>query len=92
MVYEHIGGASGPFLFRGGRIDGPGRLEFDGSPADPSDRGETLTGEAVTRTFYERIYGPGPTSGFYVYPSTKGCYAVQVDAAEFEETIIIIAG
>src|SRR5712692_2120845 len=91
MVYELMGGASGRILFRGGRIDGPGRLEFSGSPAGPSDKGETLTGVSVTRTFYERIYGPGPTSGFYVYPSTPGCYALQVDGTEFEDMIIVIA-
>lgn len=91
-VFAIVGGASGPVLLRGGRIDGPGRLTFSGSPADFLEKGETVTSPgAAAWTFYEKVLDPGPEDALYVYPSTPGCYAIQVDGPTFEDTIVIIA-
>ena len=92
-VWVLVDGAHGPILFRGGRLDGTGSLRFSGSPADPSDRGLTLSSAGgVSATFYERMLGEGDGEGFYVYPATAGCYALQVDGASFEDVIVIPAG
>ncbi len=91
-VFAIVGGASGPVLLRGGRIDGAGRLTFSGSPADPYENGETRSSSGgVTSTFYEKILAQGTSDAFYVYPSTPGCYAVQVDGPRFEDVIVIQA-
>jgi hypothetical protein len=89
-----VDGAHGPVLFRGGRVDGAGRLTFSGTPADPSEVGVTQSsagGVSVT-SFYERVIDRGTQDAFYVYPATKGCYAIQVDGPSFEEVIVITAG
>jgi len=82
----------GPILFRGGRIDGVGRLEFSGERATASDIAMRLTSNGgVSDVFYDRVlHGPGGDA-FYVYPSTKGCYAIQVDAPTFEDVIVVSA-
>jgi hypothetical protein len=86
-------GAHGPVLFRGGRVGGSGKLTFSGTPADPSEVGVSLTsGGGVTGTFYERVIDRGTQDAFYVYPATKGCYAIQVDGPSFEDVIVITAG
>jgi hypothetical protein len=86
-------GAHGPVLFRGGRVGGSGKLTFSGTPADPSEVGVSLTsGGGVTGTFYERVIDRGTQDAFYVYPATKGCYAIQVDGPSFEDIIVINAG
>lgn len=93
-VYVVAGPAvPGPILFRGGRIDGVGRLQFGGERATPSDIGMPLTSAGgVSAMFYERVlHGPGGDA-LYVYPSTKGCYAIQVDAPTFEDVIVVRAG
>jgi hypothetical protein len=46
----------------------------------------------VSATFYERVIDRGSQDAFYVYPATKGCYAIQVDGPSFEEVIVITAG
>jgi hypothetical protein len=85
-------GTSGPVLFRGGRVDGTGSLTFSGSRADRSDLGVTLSsGAGVSVTFYERVIDPGPENAFFVYPSTAGCYALQVDGPSFEDVIVLAA-
>jgi hypothetical protein len=43
----------------------------------------------VTATFYERMLGQGDGEGFYLYPATVGCYALQVDGPTFEDVIVI---
>lgn len=92
MVFAIVGGQSGPILLRGGRIDGVGRLTFSGSPADYMEKGATISSPGSGAwTFYSKVLSPGPEDGFYFYPSTPGCYAVQVDAPTFADTIIIIA-
>ena len=91
-VWVLVDGAHGPILFRGGRLDGTGSLRFSGSPADPSDRGLTLSSAGgVSATFYERMLGEGDGEGFYVYPATAGCYALQVDGSSFEDVIVLSA-
>jgi hypothetical protein len=97
MVYTTVGGAHGPILLRGGRIDGAGRLEFSGSPADLSEKAEMPPSpggapDSGSWAFYQAVLDPGPDDALYVYPSTQGCYAVQVDAPSFEEVIILKAG
>jgi hypothetical protein len=92
-VWKLVDGASGPVLFRGGRVDGTGSLKFSGSPADHSEMGVTLSsGGGVSATFYERVIDPGAADALYVYPATTGCYALQVDGASFEDVIVITAG
>jgi hypothetical protein len=95
-VYTTVGGAPGPILLRGGRIDGAGRLKFSGSPANLSERAEippATGGEpgSGSSAFYLAVLDPGPDNALYVYPSTPGCYAVQVDAPTFEEVIVVQA-
>ncbi len=92
-VWVLVDGAHGPVLFRGGRVDGTGKLTFTGSPADPSEIGVTLSsGGGVSATFYERVIDPGSEDAFSVYPATTGCYAIQVDGPSFEDVIVIAAG
>jgi hypothetical protein len=90
-VWVLVDGTRGPVLFRGGRIDGPGSLKFRGTPADPSDIGVSLSTGEVTATFYERVIDPGAGDAFYVYPSTIGCYALQVDGSSFEDVVVVSA-
>jgi hypothetical protein len=95
MVYTTVG-ASGPILLRGGRIDGVGVLKFSGSPADASEKAEIppLPGGAAgsgTWAFYTAVLDPGSSNALYVYPATRGCFAIQVDAPTFEELIILQA-
>lgn len=91
-VWVLVDGARGPVLFRGGRVDGTGSLKFSGSPADPSDVGVTLSsGGGVSATFYERMIARGDADAFSLYPSTSGCYALQVDGPSFEDVIVITA-
>jgi hypothetical protein len=85
-------GARGPLLFRGGRVDGTGSLKFSGNPADHADPGVTLSsGGGVSATFYERVIGGGTEDALYFYPSSAGCYALQVDGTSFEDVIVISA-
>ena len=84
--------APGSVLFRGARIDGPGRLQFSGQPATASDPPTRLTSSGgVTAVFYDRVLRGGAADALYVYPSTRGCYAIQVDAATFEDVIVLTA-
>jgi len=92
-VWVLVDGARGPVLFRGGRVDGTGSLKFSGNPADKSEIGVTLSsGGGVSASFYERVIDSGPDDAFYVYPATRGCYALQVDGASFQDVIVISAG
>ena len=94
-VYAVTGSAlAGPMLFRGARIDAVGRLQFSGDRAIPSDVGTLLTsdGGGVSDIFYDRVLHGSNGGAFYLYPSTKGCYAIQVDAPTFEDVIIVSAG
>lgn len=91
-VWVLVDGAHGPVLFRGGRVDGPGKLTFSGSPADPSDVGVTLSsGGGVSAIFYELVIDRATGDAFYVYPATRGCYALQADGPSFEDVVVITA-
>lgn len=82
----------GPILFRGGRVDGAGRLLFSGRPATTSDQGVLLSsGGGVSDTFYDQALHSAGGDAFYVYPSSTGCYAIQVDAPTFEDVIVVAA-
>lgn len=84
--------APGSVLFRGARLDGSGRLQFSGQPATASDPRTRLTSSGgVTADFYDRVLRGGAGDALYVYPSTRGCYAIQVDAATFEDVIVLTA-
>jgi hypothetical protein len=90
MVWVLVDGASGPVLFRGGRVDGAGSLQFNGSPADRSDKGLTLSSNGgVSATFCQRVISQGVADAFYVYPAVTGCYALQVDGPSFDDVIVI---
>lgn len=83
----------GPILFRGGRIDGTGRVQFSGDPATASDPGVLLSSQGgVSAVFYDRAFEPAGGGALYVYPSTRGCYAIQVDGASFDDVIVVRAG
>ena len=90
MVYVVAGGAPGPVVLRGGRLDGSGRLTFSGSRADPAEHGETLSASDGSWAFYQAIIG-GTEDALYVYPSTNGCYAIQIDGVNFQDVITITA-
>ncbi len=82
----------GPILFRGGRVDGSGRLQFTGRPATTSEQGVLLaSGGGVSDYFYDQALHPPGGDAFYVYPSSQGCYAIQVDAPTFEDVIVLAA-
>ena len=93
-VYIVTGPApSGPILFRGGRIDGAGRLQFSGDRASQPDPGVLLTSDGgVSDYFYDGAFQPAGGGALYVFPSTTGCYAIQVDAPAFEDVIVLAAG
>jgi len=92
-VYAVTGSAvPGPVLFRGGRIDGSGRLQFSGQPAAPSDKATHLTSDGgVSDDFYDHVLQGAGGGALYVYPSTSGCYAIQVDASAYEDVIVVSA-
>lgn len=82
----------GPLLFRGARIDGVGQLQFSGQPATALDRATyRSSGGGVSDFFYERVLQQTGGGALYVYPSTKGCYVLQADAATFEDVIVVTA-
>jgi len=82
----------GPILFRGGRVDGAGRLLFSGRPATTSDQGVLLSsGGGVSDSFYDQTLHPPAGDALYVYPSSNGCYAIQVDAPTFEDVVVVAA-
>lgn len=85
---DHLG-ADRP---QGAWLDRAGRLEFSGAPADQSERGETLaSASGATETFYEEVVYWTSTGAFYLYPSTRECYAIQVDGQSFEDVVVIQA-
>ena len=92
-VYAVTGSAvPGPVLFRGGRIDGAGRLQFSGPPAAASDKATHLTSDGgVSDDFYDHVLQGAGGGALYVYPSTRGCYAIQVDASAYEDVIVVSA-
>lgn len=77
-------------LLRGGRLDGTGRLKFSGNPADPAEPAEMLSASGGSWAFYQAVIG-GTEDALYVYPSTKGCFAIQADDPNFEDVITITA-
>jgi len=82
----------GPILFRGGRLGAIGRLQFTGQPATVSDKATHLTSDGgVSADFYDRALQQTAGGALYVYPSTKGCYAIQVDASAYEDVIVVSA-
>lgn len=97
-VYALVG-VHGPVLLRGGRLDGPGTMKFDGSPAAGNDPGETVSAPAgVTSTFHSAILVPGGNAqsgsaadALYIFPSSPGCYVMQADGADFEGSVVILA-
>jgi hypothetical protein len=96
VVYSTVAGTHGPILLRGGRIDGSGSLKFSGSPADLTEKAEIPPAPggkpgSGSSAFYQAVLDPGPDNALYVYPSTRGCYAIQVDAPSFSEVIVLTA-
>jgi hypothetical protein len=93
MVYIVAGTTMpGPILFRGARIDGVGRLRFSGDRVTASDVGTLLTSDGgVSDIFYDRALHDSNGGALFVFPSTKGCYAMQVDAPTFEDVIVVSA-
>ena len=82
----------GPILFRGGRLGGIGRLMFTGQPATVWDKATHLTSDGgVSDDFYDRALQQTGGGALYVYPSTKGCYAIQIDASAYEDVIVVSA-
>lgn len=96
-----VAGARGPVLLRGGRLDGPGTLKFDGHPADPKLPAETVTSAGgISATFYTAVLSAAPINEggiggaadvLYFYPSTSGCYAVQADGGDFANVVVFVA-
>jgi hypothetical protein len=77
----------GRVLIRGRRIDGPGRVGFNGTKAPDAElRIEPY--DTVSWTGQPR-YSRGIPSGVRIL--TKGCYAFQVDGTTFSRTIVVTA-
>ena len=93
IVYAVSGNPpASPVLLRGGRVGGGGRLLFSGQPAMASDRGMRLTSTGgLSAIFYDRVLGGSSGDALYIYPSTKGCYAIQADGATFQDVVVINA-
>ena len=89
-VWVLVDGGSGPVLFRGGRLDAAGSLRFSGTQVDPSEVGTNPPGHLST-SFYRAVISRGTGDAFYIWPSTPGCYAMQVDGPTFEDVIILTA-
>jgi hypothetical protein len=78
-------------LLRGGQVDGTGRLKFSGNRADPTEQAEIRSSSGGDSwAFYQAVVG-GTEGAFYLYPSTNGFYAVQVDAPNFQDVIVVQA-
>src|SRR5207248_5072685 len=93
MVYVITGAApSGPIIFRGGRIDGSARLQFSADSQYQIEPGIPMKSDGgVTAIFYDDAVHDGASGTLYVFPATKGCYAIQVDAPTFEDVIVVTA-
>jgi hypothetical protein len=72
---------SGPFVIRGGRIDGPGLLGFSGGPR-PFEALQFVAGRSGAEAAGLRGW---PT---FVWMTTPGCYAVQIDGKSFSRIIV----
>ena len=77
----------GRVLIRGGRIDAPGRVGFNG----------TKTPDTELRIEpYDTVSWSGQPRGSRGVPSgvrilTKGCYAFQIDGTSFSRTVVVTA-
>ena len=61
-------------------------------PPRPSDKATHLTSEGgVSDDFYDHVLQGAGGGALYVYPSTSGCYAIQVDASAYEDVIVVSA-
>jgi hypothetical protein len=77
---------TGPVLIRGRQLDGPHAVGFGGDRV-PADEMQLLAAGAVS---------PGEPSGWREWPSytrlrAGGCYAYQVDGANFSTVIVVHA-
>ena len=78
-------------LLRGARLDGPGRLYFEGDGNGPSDASRITVADprGGQSPFYSDLRLPVDSSAaFYTYPTTPGCYAIQAESDGFSEVII----
>jgi hypothetical protein len=96
VVYSTVGGTHGPILLRGGRIDGARQFEVQRKPGRPDGKAEIPPPPggkpgSGSWAFYQAVLDLGPDNALYVYPSTRGCYAIQVDAPSSSEVIVLTA-
>jgi hypothetical protein len=78
----------GPILIRGGRIDGPGELGFD-SELHPSPE--------LRLPIHSSVTSGGQPLGWRqfvsgLYPSSPGCYAVQIDTFQGTNLLVLQLG
>jgi hypothetical protein len=78
----------GPILIRGGRIDGPGELGFD-SELHPSP--------VLRLPIHSSVTSGGQPLGWRqfvsgLYPSSPGCYAVQIDTLQGTSHLVLRLG
>ena len=81
-------------LLRGSRLDGQGKLYFGGTgTSDPGPSGITVTdAQGSDVAFHPLLRLPvDSNAAFYLYPTTKGCYAIQADSEGFSEVIVFKA-
>jgi hypothetical protein len=81
-------------LLRGGRLDGQGKLFFDGEGTGPPGAAQmTVTDSRGGQTiFFSELRLPDDSNAaFYTYPTTSGCYAIQADSGSFSEVIVFTA-
>lgn len=91
-------GVEGPLVVRGIRVGGgAGQVMFSAKPADAREAGEVRHSSSGDRIFYFAVTQEAKagvsniSDGFYLYPSTAGCYTIQVDGPDFREVIVIEA-
>ena len=78
-------------LLRGGRLDGPGSLYFDGdgNGSPEANRRTVVDALGAQTAFYSELRLPRDSNAaFYTYPTTSGCYAIRADSDRFSEIIV----
>ncbi|HSS95266.1 MAG TPA: hypothetical protein VLR46_14930 [Candidatus Dormibacteraeota bacterium] len=81
-------------LVRGAQLDGSGTLYFGGNGiSNPEPSRVTVADAGGSRIlFYPELRLPVDSSAaFYLYPTTVGCFAMQVDSNSFSEVVVFRA-
>jgi hypothetical protein len=92
-VLDYANPPSSPeVVLRGGRLDGPGKLYFGGPGVTPNEAAAAVSvidPQGGRAPFYGELQmSVGSSAVFYTYPTTAGCYGIQVDSEGFSEVVV----